>query len=274
MDQKRHLSKRELSSLPTYNWQPPRFNPTIFPMMKTSFQEPFPPCVSSSMICGYESVFFRVPNFQTIYLNKYALPGFLTRVDLRFGVALIQNIVEPRSFQTFHVAAESLSDAECLTSCPTNPPPSTSARVGRAADSVRYCGNGALILTNQSVARSDPWKVHTLPENPSYGFVDVGLEIDLRHDRPSTLRVFVNKEEQRTVFYDVPRCPMRISVRLGEKNSTATLMNIGHQSEGTEMQSWLFYQFRKWEVRRVVEDAWSLDVMTRYLYQLPFSSIF
>ncbi|KAK2960685.1 hypothetical protein BLNAU_4340 [Blattamonas nauphoetae] len=184
MEKMRHLSKRELSSLPTYNWQPSWFNPTIFPMMETSLQEPLPPCVSSSMICNYKSVFFRAPNFQTIYLDEYALPGFLTRVDIRLGVGLIQNIVKPHSFQTFQIAAESLSDAECLTSCPTNPPPSTSARVGRAADSMRYCGNGALIHASQSVARSDPWKVQTSPENPSYGFVDVGLEIDLRHDRP------------------------------------------------------------------------------------------
>ncbi|KAK2943708.1 hypothetical protein BLNAU_21359 [Blattamonas nauphoetae] len=246
MEKMRHLSKRELRSLPTYHWQPSWFNPTIFPMVETSFQEPLPPFVTSDSICGHERVIFRASNFQTIFLNKYALPGCLTRVDILFGVGLIRNIVEPRSFQTFHVAAESLSNAECLTSWPTNPPPSTSARVGRAADSMRYCGNGALIHASQSVARSDPWKVQTSPENPSFGFVDVGLEIDLRHDRPSTLRVFGNKEEQRTVFYDVPRCPMRISVRLGETDSTATLMNFGHQEEGTEMQRWLFYQFKKW----------------------------
>ncbi|KAK2948739.1 hypothetical protein BLNAU_16377 [Blattamonas nauphoetae] len=215
-------------------------------MIETSFQEPFPPFVTSGSIRGFESVLFRAPDFKTIYLDEYALPGFVTRIDFRFNIGLIRNITKPLSFQKFNLGAESLTDAEYLTSWPTKPRLSASALVGRTVDSMRYCGNGALIHANQSIARVDPWKVQTSLENPSYGFVDVGLEIDLRHDYPTTLRVFQNREEQRTVFFDLPRCPMRVSVRLGEKDSIATLMCFGHQEEETEMQSWLFYQFEKW----------------------------
>ncbi|KAK2958283.1 hypothetical protein BLNAU_6770 [Blattamonas nauphoetae] len=284
--------------------------------LEAGFLTPLPSEASAGLSQGHPCARLNQPPFRTIYVDEYALPGYITRIDMQFKVPLLKDCVVPpslpkwvilnellpayfllqdvqklsaifralifssprhdevfvsiifdpttkldislidcnfESFVTFHlespkwnIGAESLLDQEDTCSHHTGPCPSPLTVNGGDDQSIRYCANGAFVHKNRNTITLEPWDMYQPPDNDEYAVCHTSLEVDLRHGHTTTLRVFQGGAEQRKVFFDLPRCPVRFSARLGEKHACMLIDHVCRWDEPTEMQKWLFYSFEEW----------------------------